>query len=132
MLCGGCDGVVQPVQIVVPFAGLHPAPGKLAHAHHVDARLLHQGEVCIPAGLWPLFGIPRRSQHDGWGRRRCLGEKRGCDEKNASYGQLECALQSLRRADLIHQSAPDLFVLTYLFFDIGLRAGEDGARGDVI
>lgn len=76
VLRGGGDGVVQPVQFILAFAGFHAAPGKFAHAHHVDSGLLHQREVGVPARLRPLFRIPRGSQHD-WRRWRRLRTEDG-------------------------------------------------------
>ncbi len=74
---GSSDGPIQPVEIVLTFAGLHAAPGKFAHAHHVDSGLLHQSEVGVPSRLWPLFRVPGGSHHDGRrGRRLCAEDTR--------------------------------------------------------
>jgi hypothetical protein len=52
---------VKPVEVVVSFAGLHPAPGKFTHMNHSHFGLFHQVEISLPSGFGPLFRIPRRS-----------------------------------------------------------------------
>ena len=69
---GGGDGVIKPVELVVALGRLHPAPGELADTNHVDACLLHQVEIGVPARFRPLFGIPGRAE-DEWRRFGGLG-----------------------------------------------------------
>ena len=58
----GSDGVVEPIEVVLAFFGLHAAPGKLRDTNHVNAGLLHQREIGVPARFRPLFGIPGRAE----------------------------------------------------------------------
>jgi len=84
---GGPDRTVQPVQIVVAFGGLEFGPCELADADEADVGGFHQGEVGVPAGFWPLLGIPggskvKRRWLCGWGRRLWGLGAEGRDEEN--------------------------------------------------
>ena len=61
--------MVDPIEIVLSFLGLHAAPGKFSNTNHMNAGLLHEIEIGVPARFRPLFGIPGRAQKD-WGRGR--------------------------------------------------------------
>ncbi len=102
VLFGEADGVVEPVEVVVAFGGLHAGPGELGDADEADVGLLHEGEVGVPAGLGPLLGIPGGAEveHGGCARGcgcgdgdlrvreggRGGGEGEGGDEEGAAEG----------------------------------------------
>src|SRR5271166_2759763 len=66
VLRGEGNGAFEPPEFVMPFGGLHGAPGKLADADEVDVRGFHEGEVGLPLGFRPLFGIPGGSEEQRW------------------------------------------------------------------
>ncbi len=49
-LAHGVDDAVHPRIVELAVFGLPQAPGGLAHAHHVEAGGLHQGDVLVEAG----------------------------------------------------------------------------------
>ena len=59
--------MVDPVEVVVAFGGLHGGPGELGDADEADAGLLHEGEVGVPAGFGPLLGVPGGAEERGGG-----------------------------------------------------------------
>ena len=99
VLRGGGDCVIQPVEIVVAFCRLHAAPGKFAHAHQVNARLLHERKIGFPADFGPLLGIPGGAKQDGRNGRGLRMDEGSC-KKQKKESQKYTGLQKSLHADL--------------------------------
>ena len=51
------DGAVEQAEVEGALLGLHQVPGEFAHAHDVDAGILHQARIPVPVAFGPLLGV---------------------------------------------------------------------------
>ena len=56
-LAHGVDDAIHPRIVELAVFGLPQAPGGLAHADHVQARGLHQGNVLVQASGLVILGM---------------------------------------------------------------------------
>ncbi len=65
VLRGGGDAALEPIQIIVPFRRLQPAPAEFRNPDNLDIRDFHELQVFFPARLWPLLRIPGCTHKNG-------------------------------------------------------------------
>ena len=75
MLLREANRVIQPIEVKAAFRGLHAAPGKLCNAHNLQVGGFHHLEVCFPACLGPLLGVPVGSDEQGIATRELRGDR---------------------------------------------------------